>query len=549
MPIAAHLAATLAALWLPLAATASPLDLSPVPMRDPGSTLAPDWHHGAFMEIFVRAWKDSDGDGIGDLRGLTQTLPVLQALGIRGIWLMPVTANADGDHGYHTTDFRAVAPEYGTLGDFDALLREAHRRGIGVVMDYVINHSAVEHPAFQQALQGPANPFHRWYVWSDTKPQGWEIWGKDPWVHAASRPWTWAGEWKDLPAPPADARGFYFGTFNAKVPDFDLTNPEVWRYHEDSLRFWLNRGLDGFRLDAVPHMVERSARDWNDQPESRALTKRLQDLVTAYRHRWAVCEATAEPLDYAQPEVCGAAFAFGYVQHYVRAARGDAASVQALVAPDPRRSARMATMVSNHDIFAGRRLWDQVGGDEARYRLAAAGYLLQPGTPFVYYGEEVGMAGLHGLPGMDQGDLPVRGPMSWTADGGFSRGTPFRPVSPNAGTHNLQAQRADPDSLWHFYRAMIGLRNAHASIRRGSFEHARADGLTAQWQRRADDDHTLTLIHYGTAGTTVQVPALPPGARLVAAWPRWGAPAQADAAGLATLHLAPQSVRVYRVRR
>ncbi|MCP5273092.1 MAG: DUF3459 domain-containing protein [Burkholderiaceae bacterium] len=536
-------------LALPLLAAAAPIDLSPVPMRDPGSRLAPDWHHGAFMEIFVRAWKDSDGDGIGDLRGLTQTLPMLKDLGIRGLWLMPITASADRDHGYHTTDFRTVAPEYGTLADFDALVSEAHRLGIGVVMDYVINHSAVEHPLFQQALQGPANPYRDWYVWSDTAPAGWEIWGKNPWYHAASRPWTWSGDWKDLPPAEPDARGFYFGTFNAKVPDFNLQNATVWRYHEDSLRFWLNRGLDGVRLDAVPHMVERSARDWNDQPESRALTKRLQDLITAYRHRWAVCEATAEPQDYAAPEVCGAAFAFGYVQHFVRAAQGDAASVQALVAPHPRRSARLATMVSNHDIFAGRRLWDQVGGDEARYRLAAAGYLLQPGTPFVYYGEAIGMAGLHGQPGMDAGDLPVRGPMSWTATGGFSGGTPFRPVSPNAATHNVQAQRADPASLWHFYRAMIGLRNAHASIRRGSFEHARAEGLVAQWQRRADGDHTLTLINYGTAGASVAVPALPPGARLVAAWPRWGAPAQADGDGRATVHLGPQSVRVYRVLR
>lgn len=542
-----HTLSWLTALLLPLAAAATPVDLSPVPMRDPGSSLAPDWHQGAFMEIFVRAWKDSDGDGIGDLRGLTQTLPYLKSLGIRGIWLMPITPSADHDHGYHTTDFRAVAPEYGTLADFDTLLREAHRHGIGVVMDYVVNHAAVEHPLFQQALQGPDNRFRDWFVWSARKPEGWDIWGKDPWYHAASRPWAWDGDWKDLPRPPTDARGFYFATFNAQVPDFNLRHPDAWQYHEDSLRFWLNRGLDGVRLDAVPHMIEGDAVRWNDQPESRALTKRLQDLITAYRHRWAVCEATAEPQAYARPEVCGAAFAFGYVEHFVKAARGEAASVQALVAPHPRRDPRLATMVSNHDIFAGRRLWDQVGGDEARYRLAAAGYLLQPGTPFVYYGEEIGQAGLHGLPGLDRGDLPIRGPMSWTTEGGFTSGKPFRPQAPNRATWNAAAQQADPDSLWHFYRAMIGLRNAQVSIRRGSFEHAQADGLVAQWQRRAEGEHTLTLINYATSGTTVDVPALPAGARLNAVWPRWGAPSRADAQGRARLHLAPQSVRVYRI--
>lgn len=540
----------LLALALPAAHAQEP-DTSPVPMRDPGSVLAPDWHHGAFMEIFVRGWKDSDGDGIGDLRGLTQTLPVLKDLGIRGIWLMPVTANADRDHGYATTDHRAIAPEYGTLADFDALIARAHALGIGVVMDYVVNHSAAQHAWFVASREDPAHPKRRWYVWSEDAPRGWDIWGKNPWYHAAAKPWDFTGDPKTLPPPPPGAKQHYFGTFGPHMPDFDLSVAEAWRYHEDSLRFWLNRGLDGFRLDATPHLVETDAVRWNDQPESRRLTKQLQDLILAYRHRWAVCEATAEPQDWARPEVCGAAFAFGYVHHYVKAARGEAASVQALVAPHPRRDARLATMASNHDIFAGARLWDQVGGDEARYRLAAAGYLLQPGTPFVYYGEEIGLAGLPGF----EADLPVRGPTSWTADGGFTTGTPFRPVAPNARTHNLEAQRRDPGSLWHFYRAMIGLRNVHASIRRGSFEHARADGMVAQWQRRAgavegagDADHTLTLINYGTAGASVEAQSLPPGARLQAAWPQHAAPATADAAGRATLYLAPQSVRVYTVR-
>jgi glycosidase len=537
------LLAALAALCPALPGAAQPVDRSPVPMRDPGSTLAPDWHRGAFMEIFVRAWKDSDGDGIGDLRGLTQSLPYLKALGIRGLWLMPITANADGDHGYATTDFRAIAPEYGTLADFDALIAAAHAAGIGVIMDYVINHSAAQHPWFVASRSDPAHPLRDWYVWSEPAPRGWDIWGKNPWYHAAAQPWDYKGDPKTLPPAPPGATQHYFGTFGPHMPDFNLRNPAVWQYHEDSLRFWLNRGLDGFRLDAVPHMVETDAKEWNDQPESRRLTKRLQDLIRSYRHRWAVCEATAEPQVYAREDVCGAAFAFGYVQHYVAAARGDAASVQALVQPHPRRSDRLATMVSNHDIFAGQRLWDQVGGDEARYRMAAAGYLLQPGTPFVYYGEEVGMGGLPGL----KGDLPVRGPMSWSAEGGFSSGKPFRATAPNARTHNAAAQRQAPDSLWHFYREMIGLRNAHPSIARGSWVHGRADGMVAQWQREADGERTLVLVNHGTSGATVEAEALPPGARLRAAWPGWAAPARADGTGRATLHLAPQSVRVYTV--
>eukprot|EP01136_Pigoraptor_vietnamica_P030952 Opistho-1_new@90878 len=162
----------LGALWLSatpaLAAPAGPhIDLSPVPARPSPSALKPGWEHGAFIEIFVRGYQDSDGDGIGDLRGLTSRLDYLKDLGVTGIWLMPITASADRDHGYATTDFRSLEPQYGTLADFDELLRQAHRRGIGVIIDYVINHSAATHPLFQQASQGPANPYRDWFVWQD----------------------------------------------------------------------------------------------------------------------------------------------------------------------------------------------------------------------------------------------------------------------------------------------------------------------------------------------------------------------------------------------
>jgi hypothetical protein len=152
--------------------TPAPIDLSPVPAASSPVKLPPGWHHGAFMEIFVRAYQDSDGDGVGDLKGLISRLGYLKRLGIKGLWLMPIQANADGDHGYATTDFRAVAPEYGTLRDFDTLLREAGRRGIGVVIDYVVNHSAAEHPMFVEARANPGSPWHDWYVFSETMPQG-----------------------------------------------------------------------------------------------------------------------------------------------------------------------------------------------------------------------------------------------------------------------------------------------------------------------------------------------------------------------------------------
>ncbi len=556
-----RLAATLLALAQPVLA-APALDTSPVPAQPRASGLPPHWERGAFMEIFVRAWKDSDGDGIGDLRGLTSTLDELKDLGIRGIWLMPITANGDGDHGYATTDFRAVAPEYGTLADFDELIRQARARGIGVIMDYVINHASAKHPFFVEALKGPDNPFHRWFVWSDTAPPartegpegtaGWDIWGAYPWYHAASQPWAWPGVAKTVPRAPADARGFYFGTFGPHMPDFNFRQPEVQAYHLDSLRFWLNRGLAGFRLDATPHLFETSAKDWNDQPESRAFTKQVQDLIRSYPSTYVVCEATAKPQEWGDPAVCGGAFAFGYVHHIVEAARGKAESVQRVAEHWMTASPTMASFLSNHDIFAGRRLWDQLQGDERRMRVAAATYLLQPGTPFVYYGEPIGQAG---VPGLD-GDLPLRGPLSWTADprtGGFTTGTPFRPLAPNVATHNVESQRRDPASLRHFYKAMIGLRNAHPSIARGRFERGSAQGLVAVWQRRLDEpggvkEHTVTVVNHDDAPAPAQISGLPPRARLVSRWPAGGATAtRADAQGTATLLLAPLSVRVLEV--
>ena len=482
------------------------LDARPVPARPRDSGLDPHWHQGAFIEIFVRAYQDSDGDGIGDLRGLISRLDYLQELGVRGIWLMPVTLSEDRDHGYATTDYRAVEPKYGTLQDMRELLRQAHRRGIGVIMDYVINHASHEFPPFRQSVDDPSSPYRAWFMWSEHAPQGWDIWGKNPWYHAASKPWTFQGEWKDLPPAPPGAKHHYLGTFGAHMPDFDLRHGPALEYHLDSLRFWMNLGLDGVRLDAVPHMIERDAQNWNDQPESRELTKRLQDLVKSYPKRYTVCEATASPEVYGRDDVCGAAFAFGLTPHLVKAPKGDAAAVRALAEYWKTAPPGMASFLSNHDIFAGPRAWDQFKGDEAQYKLAASTYLLMPGTPFIYYGEEIGQAGLPGLPG----DLPIRGPMSWDTrpHAGFTTGTPFRAAAPNAARYNALAQRNGPRSLHRHYREMLALRNTRASIARGSWDHAFADGLTLGFQRTLGGERTLVLIHYGDQPRSVAIPGL-----------------------------------------
>jgi len=507
-------------------------DTRPVPAQPRASTLPAHWQHGVFMEIFVRGYQDSDGDGIGDLRGLTQRLDYLKQLGVSGIWLMPVTASADHDHGYATTDYRGIEPQYGSLADFDELIREAHRRGIGVVMDYVINHASWQFPPFQAALQDRAGPWRDWFVWNPEPGPGWDIWGKYPWYDAATRPWTFSGDWKDLPPPRPGAPDVYFGTFGPHMPDFNLRNPEVVRYHEDSLRFWLNRGLDGYRLDAVPHLIENSARDWNDQPESRALTRHFQDLIKSYPGRYVVCEATAEPIAYGRPELCGGAFAFNLNYEMVNAAKGQAAAVQKVADYYRAMSPTMATFLHNHDIFTGQRLWDQLHGDEARYRLAAASYLLLPGTPFVYYGEEIGQAGIDG-----QADDPLRAPMSWTSAGGFTTSArPFRPLSPNRSRHNAESQRRDAGSLFSFYRELIALRRASPALTLGRYEADRVDGQLWSFQRVQDGERVLVAINYGDTPAALELPA-----RARQLHPR------SAAAPRGRVVLPPLSVRIYRL--
>ncbi|MBV8605102.1 MAG: alpha-amylase [Pelomonas sp.] len=526
----AGLALTAFAACTALPAAAAPaLDTAHVDARPSPSPLADGWEHGAFMEIFVRAYQDSKGDGVGDLRGLTARLDYLQALGVKGIWLMPITASSDHDHGYATVDYRRVEPAYGDLADFDALIAAAHARGIGVIIDYVFNHASAEFPPFEQALAGPDAPYRDWFVWQDRTPLDWSIWGHNPWT--------------------ATPTGAYYGTFGGHMPDFNLRNPAALDYHFSSLRFWLNRGLDGFRLDAVPHLIENGPEAWNDQPESRALAKRIQDLVKSYPRRFVVCEATAAPLVYARPDVCGSAFAFDFQYEIVKAARGEpveAAAALPKVADYFRHAPpSMATMLSNHDIFAGQRLWDQLHGDAAGLKLAAATYLLMPGTPFIYYGEEIGQAGRLEL----DGDGPIRAPMSWDADGrGFSTGQPFRPIAPNAATHNPVVEAADPNSVLNFYKAMIALRNRRRSIAAGDYAAA-TQGLLMVLRRRLGAELSVVLINYGAAPAQVALDALPPGAALPALYPRGAAAAHSDAGGRANVTVPARAVLVLQADR
>ncbi len=503
-----------------------PVDVSSVPASDPGSTLPAGWQNGAFMEIFVRSYQDSDGDGVGDLRGLISRLDYLKDLGIGGLWLMPVTASQDHDHGYAVKDYRDIESAYGSLADFDELLRQAHARGIAVVVDYVMNHSAAENALFVNAKSSSADAWRDWYLWSAVKPTGWSIYGNDPWRGSPGN--------------------YYFAPFWDQMPDWNLLNPKVVAYHHDNLRFWLNRGVDGFRFDAVGNLVENGPSAWENQPQNYALMRDVRALLDGYARRFLVCEGPSDPFGYTT--ACGSAFAFnnysGNVNNIVAAAKGDATAARRVADFPKTAPAGMSTMLSNHDSFAGQRPYDQFGGNLAQYRLAAATYLLQPGTPFLYYGEEIGMAGAATL----SGDPKLRTPMSWTAGGGFSTGTPYRASAANLAAFNVAAEQADPNSLLAFYKAMIALRRSLPSIAAGSYENAAASGSAISFQRQYGGERTLVAINYGTAAATLAVSGLPAGASLAAAYPEGGSDLAADSGGQASVALPAQAVRVYRVR-
>jgi alpha-amylase len=421
-------------------------DTSSVFVQDSSSPLPSNWAKtAAFMEIFVRSYKDSDGDGIGDLQGLISQLDYLKALGITGLWLMPIGPSADHDHGYAQEDYRSIAPEYGTMGDFELLLREAHKRGIGVIIDFVVNHSANTNPLFLDAIASKYSQYRDWY----------EIAEKDPHWGLRNNPW------RVIP----DRDGVYYGVFNVTMPDWNLRNPRVLAYLEDSMRFWMNKGVDGFRLDAVTMLLEDGPNAYFNNPGNVGIVAQLRDTVKAYENRYLICEVSENPELYVK--ACDHAFAFG-AQKYIHDSVVRGKVEPGLIAQLTRNDHdAMPLTLQSHDFYVGDRLMNQFGKSrEDRYRAAAAIAILASATPFSYYGEEIGMDnnGLGGDPGL-------RAPMSWAGTGpaaGFSTVTPYRAPALNARSHNVAAEIGDAHSLLEFYRSLYRVRLTHPVLATGS---------------------------------------------------------------------------------
>ena len=452
------------------------LDFSSIEPLPVEQNIADDWWQSAnFMEIYVRGYQDSDGDGVGDFNGLTQRLPYLAELGINALWLMPIMESADNDHGYETQNYRDVESDYGTLADFQNLLDEADRLGIAVIIDYVMNHAASQNPLFQDAASSPNHPLRDWFIWNDTVDNRWQLWGRTPWRNSPY--------------------GVYYGAFTERMPDFNLRNQAVLDYHKDNMRFWLNLGVDGFRFDAVGVLVENGINQLENQPQNLTVMGEMASVLDDYPYAYIVCEAPGQFRDMAQTDSCVNAFNFSAGHTILESVRNRRISAGLINELSQARRDQMPMILANHDFFAGDRIYNQLNGDMTQYRLASALYLLLSSQPYTYYGEEIGMAAGANL----QPDASLRTPMSWNNNAmhaGFSTRTPFRRLSANVSEYNLEAQQLDSSSLYYWYQSLYALRSAHPTLSTGIMQVlTQASEPVLAFTRSTETITYLTLIN------------------------------------------------------
>ncbi len=465
------------------------------------AALDPLWFKDAVIyETHVKAFYDGNGDGIGDFQGLTEKLDYLETLGVTCLWLLPFFPSPLRDDGYDIADYRGVHPSYGTLDDFRLLLEEAHRRDIAVLVELVVNHTSDQHPWFERARRAPpGSPEREYYVWSDSdqKYAGTRI------IFTDTERSNWA--WDEV------AGAFYWHRFFSHQPDLNFDNPRVIEEIEEVMRFWLDLGVDGFRLDAIPYLVERDGTSCENLPETHAVIRRLRAFVD--RHApgcMLLAEANQWPEDvrpyFGDGDECHMAFHFPVMPRIFMALRRESAEPIVDImrrTPAIPPSCQWALFLRNHDeltlemvnederaymnlayardprarvnVGIRRRLAPLVENGVRRIELLNGLLFSLPGTPIVYYGDEIGMGDDVHRPDRDG----VRTPMQWTGEpsAGFSTRPPEAlyslPVSDpvyGAPAVNVEAQLKDRSSLLHWMRNMIRLRRQFRVFGRGSID-------------------------------------------------------------------------------
>ena len=487
------------------------------------------WRDGVIYQIYPRSFSDSDGDGLGDLAGITMRLDYLAHLGIDAIWLSPFYPSPDKDFGYDISNYMDVDPRFGTLADFDRLVAEAHRRGIRVVLDLVLNHTSNQHPWFLESRTSCTNPKRDWYIWRD-QPNNWQAcFGGKAW------------EFDPLTGQ------YYLHLFTREQPDVNWRNPEVRKAQLEVFRFWMERGVDGFRLDVFNAYFKHAELPDNppkfglrsfdrqrhifdiDQPEMVPFLKEMRILLDSYPERYAVGEtfiATPEKTaSYCGTDKLHAAFNFDFTSMDLflpifpwnpgwlldRIIQREKTFNAVRVWP--------TTVMSNHDLPRAASRYGR-GEDDSQAFIAMALLLTLRGTPFVYYGEEIGMRDISlrrneilDPPGQKywplyKGRDGCRSPMQWddSVNAGFSTTKPWLPVHPDYNHRNVATQQTNPDSLFHFTRTLLGLRKKFPALRSGDFIPLHSQPGLLSYLRQTENQTVLMLLNFTGRTLRVRIP-------------------------------------------
>ena len=486
------------------------------------------WQRGIIYQAYPRSFQDGDGDGVGDLPGIVRRLDHLAWLGVDALWLSPIYPSPMADFGYDVSDYCAIAPIFGTLGDFDRLIAEAHARGLRLILDFVPNHSSDQHPWFLESRSARASPKRDWYIWRDPAPGGGP---PNNWLsHFGGGAWEWD-----------EATGqYYLHSFLKEQPDLNWRNPDVRRAMHDALRFWLDRGVDGFRVDVLWLLIKDDQfrdnppnPDWRpgsrsrtqllplydaDRPEVHEVVAGIRRVLDAYKERVLIGEIYLPPerlVAYYGQDLGGAHLPFNFqllllrwdAAEIARAISGYEALLPAAAWPN--------WVLGNHD---NRRVATRVGPAQAR--VAAMLLLTLRGTPTIYYGEEIGMEDVpipadlvqdpaeRNEPGLGLGRDPERTPMPWDGSpgGGFTSGRPWLPLGPDHVARNVAALSDDPASILSLYRQLIALRRGSAALTLGAIEGVAAEGDVLTYRRHLGDECMCVLLNLGNAPRQASAP-------------------------------------------
>lgn len=449
------------------------------------------WQSSVIYQIYPRSFQDSNGDGVGDLNGIKQRLDYLQWLGVEAIWISPIYPSPMADFGYDISDYTGIHPLFGTMDDFDALLQEVHRRSMKLILDLVPNHTSDQHPWFLESRSSKDNPKRDWYIWEDARPDGSE---PNNWLSVfGGSGWEWDEETEQ----------FYYHAFLKEQPDLNWRNPEVQKAMFDVMRFWLDKGVDGFRVDVMWHMIkDKQLRDnppnpdykphmatyeqlipafSTDQPEVHEVVKQMRKLTDEYKDRVIIGEIYLpihKLVTYYGTNGNGAHLPFNFMLLTLPwDARKIASHIDEYEGALP-QNGWPNWVLGNHDQP---RIGTRVGKEQMR--VAAMLLLTLRGTPTLYYGDEIGMTNVHipkdeiqdpqglNMPDLDLSRDPSRTPMQWntTENAGFSTAQPWLRISDNYKQVNVATLQDDPESILSFYRQLLTLRSAEKALSIGDY--------------------------------------------------------------------------------